>query len=296
MWKGKYRKVGLVDINERVYNSLYESSYNVNPFLSLDWLIAISKSSFGYSLRFIEFYHDDEILGYYPFWERFYGIVKVSNIWGGYSGYVAKQSINWKGVRGVIKQNNFNTQDLPMISLSKKDYVTWIKDIRPSYDDIMSSVHPKTRNQIRKSEKYNLYYKDINSKEEVIKCYDIYKKLIRKHDISKSLSIDTFFELINSNNIYFIGCFYQGEIIAYSVFLKHKEQSFYWLNASNDQYSKLNPTNGILNFFIKKAKEIGIQSINFGAIPYGNRGLSHFKSRWGVEEYKYYSVLGVNIF
>jgi lipid II:glycine glycyltransferase (peptidoglycan interpeptide bridge formation enzyme) len=150
----------------------------------------------------------------------------------------------------------------------------------------------KTKNQIRKSHKSGILYKNIETSEELQECKLIYDALITKHDIKNPYVKNIFDHLFclskKNKNIVFRVAKLDQAVIAYSVFLKSPSQLFYWLNASNPCFSSLNPTSGLLSLAIEDCcADVSLAMINLGAVPAGNDGLLHFKKNWGAVEMQY---------
>ena len=291
-----FNKIKLNNLDENLYNYFHSNSENTSPFLSLSWLKSISFSSYGYKLKFIEIYENGMIVGYLPCFEKYFGLIKLCSVWGGYGGYVSDKKLALKRIGSfcILKQYSYNKNSIGVkFHITSNKLSTWVKEINLPYQAIFESLHKKTKNQIRKSAKSGLTYVNVDDKELARKCYDVYKGLIDKHNISTPLSINTFTSLAQYDDIDFIAALFDGKVVAYSVFLYSKNECFYWLNASMHKYSALNATNGILSQVIIKNCNSSVNLLNFGAIPVGNHGLEHFKSRWGAVEKRYSSEVGI---
>ncbi len=291
----KSRIIELSDVDEDLYQKLYYQSMLATPFQNLSWLKSIVYSSYGYKLKFEEYTLDNVVLGYYPFFQRFGGLIKVSSIRGGYDGYVVSNrcQIHSK-VRSLLLKRNKVEDTIGVLTLSSKSLDTWVKDVTEPYQDIFEKLHKKTRNQIRKSLVSGVIVRKVENEEELKLCYSLYKDLVIKHKISKPLNYETFRYLGFSDGVDFIVALYGDNVISFSVFIHSKSECFYWLNASDNNFSKLNGTNGILNYVLEKiANDKDIVRLNFGAVPIGNDGLTHFKDRWGARKVSYNSFIEV---
>ncbi|EPJ45833.1 MAG: hypothetical protein OFPII_24810 [Osedax symbiont Rs1] len=291
-----FRQIKLNNLNEELYNKFFYCTKDSSPFLSLSWLKSITHSSYSYSLKFLEISQFDSVVGYLPYFEKFYGLIKLCNVWGGYGGYVSikKLELNKVFCLCVFKQYKYKDNVLKSsLFLHKEKLSTWIKIINTPYDITFSALHKKTKNQIRKANKSDLLYIDVKSITMVEECYSIYRMLVKKHNITTVLSIETFHSLSKFDDVDFIASISKGKVIAYSVFLYSNTECFYWLNASNPNYSTLNATNGMLDKIIFKLSGSTINVLNFGAVPLDNTGLHHFKSRWGAIEREYVCETGI---
>lgn len=278
------------------YSNIVATSNLETPFHNLSWLQAMSLSTPKYQLGGVEYRKKDKLIGILPVFKRACGRILVSLAWGGYGGYVGE--IPEKPLplpHGVLYRiANYHNLLYRSVFRTKIEASTWVLDTTRCYDEIFASFHQKTRNQIRKAAKCDLFYKQVTTTSEAATCYKIYGDLLKKHNVTNGLKLETFFALLEKPSIEFIAAYYQSEIIAFSIFLVSKNEIFYWVNASDHTFSKMNATNGILNKILKKAAlSSTINKVNFGAIPKGNAGLKHFKERWGTIEQKYNIETGI---
>lgn len=293
--KIKYQEI---DIN--LYSEFLDNSDVVTPFHSVDWLKLIKDSRQDLELSFLVVVENNTWLAVMPYFSRKYmPFTTISMPYGGYGGFIYNK-FNFEKIKAIIKNNNYFIHQITCIHsfdnlyddfLLNKKLNTWVVDCRCTFDELFSSFNTKTRNQVRKSFKSNIIYKLIETKEELKECVKLYKNLVKKHNIQKPYS-DKVFELLmrgSNESIEFWIAKYEDEVIAYSVFLKSKKEVFYWLSAFNNDFSKANPSLGILNKVFKTACEKK-QIVNLGAVPLGNDGLKHFKQGVaGVKtEYKFY--------
>jgi len=300
------RKNTLSKMEEKIYEKLYNISSVSTPFHNLIFLRVLEKTRKNLLLKFLVLYANNEVIGMMPYFSHKYLLNFSMNSlpYGCYGGFLY-QSKDKENIQKYLENNKFiallsilNSYEDPIYNdlkyFQRIKYSTWIIDMNSSYDNIFKNLHAKTRNQIRKSVKSNIMIRDIEREEDVYEILEIYRQLIQKHKIKNPYSNEIFYELflssLQDNNIIFKVAEYENKIIAYSIFFRNKNQIFYWMNASNLFYSKLNATNGILNTILLLASnDKDIKELNLGAIPYGNSGLYHFKNRWNAMEKKYYS-------
>ena len=291
------KKIKNIEISES-YKKLISSSPLATPFHNPAWLSAVALSFPNYRLAGFEYYENSNLVGALPLFIKKKRGKLVSFPLGGYGGYVGKK------IKGSIPLPHFsryhiaNYNNLQYRSVLKKrqEVSTWVLDTKRPYDNILSSFHYKTRNQIRKATKSGITYKTVKKHTDVLRCYELYCDMLKKHNVHGGLKLETFTELLEKKSISFIAADYENTIIAFSVFLFSKNEIFYWLNASDRAYSKLNATNGILNSMVEIASDSPqIEQVNFGAVPIGNAGLKHFKERWSTVEFKYNIETGVSL-
>lgn len=278
------------------YPEVVATSSLGTPFHNPSWLQAMSLSVPKYQLGGIEYRKAGELVGILPVFKRAHGRVLVSLAWGGYGGYVGELPEKSLPLpHGVLYRiANYHNLSYRSVYRTKTDASTWVLDTTRSYDEIFSSFHQKTRNQIRKAAKCGVSYKEVTTASEVAVCYKIYGELLKKHGVATGLNQETFVALLGKPSIDFIAAYYHNKIIAFSVFLASRNEIFYWVNASDRTYSKLNATNGILNLVLEKAAlSSTVKKVNLGAVPRGNTGLKHFKERWGTIEQRYNIETGI---
>jgi hypothetical protein len=296
----------LSKMEDEIYMNLYNTSLLSTPFHNLVFLRVLEKTRKSLLLKFLVLYRDNEIIAMMPYFSHKYLLSLSMNSLphGCYGGFLYHPQHN-KDIEKYLKNNKFisplsiiNSYEDSLYSnlkyFKKKKYSTWTIDMRFSYDNIFQNLHSKTRNQIRKALKSGIVIRDIKRIEEVNDVLKIYSQLIEKHKIKKPYTNEIFsklfFSSLQDSNIIFKVAEYEGKIIAYSIFLRNKNHLFYWMNASDILYSKLNATNGILNTILLLAtSDNNIEELNLGAVPYDNTGLHHFKNRWNAIEREYYS-------
>ncbi|MCF6244304.1 MAG: GNAT family N-acetyltransferase [Sulfurovum sp.] len=300
------KKNALSVIEYEIYKNLYDNSSVSTPFHNISFLEILEKIRKSLVLTYLILYKDNNIIAIMPYFSHrnFLNLSMTSLPYGCYGGFLYKDQYK-EEISVFLKQNKF----ISLVSIinsykdsiynnlkyfKEKKYSTWVIDTKPSYTDIFQGLHSKTRNQIRKSIKSSINIRDMETIEEVESIVKIYSQLVKKHEIKKPYINQIFYELffasLKDNNIIFKIAEYEDKIIAYSIFLRNQNQLFYWMNASDSGYAKLNATNGVLNFMLEFASEDdNIEELNLGAIPYDNTGLYHFKNRWNAMERAYYS-------
>jgi hypothetical protein len=295
------------NINRYQYNEIFNNSDIATPFHSLEWLDIIQETYPGIELMFASISLMNNQIAFLPYFTP----KNKMHLWmyvplGGYSGFIYEPNRR-EDVTIALKQIKFIKFFTRIVIFEddiykycsdlynyKNQYSTWLLDVTKGYNEIFSNnIHPKTRNQIRRAFKENIVeYKEIETMQEVQQCKILYLHLVRKHQIKSPYPLEVFDNLYRkslvSSNIMFLIARVDSVVIAYSIFLKSKTQLFYWMNASDASYSRLNATNGLLSKVIKySCDEMDIRTFNFGAVPPGNTGLLHFKTNWGAYEKRY---------
>lgn len=283
------------------YLSLLSASNYATPFHNMSFLKIISKIRNDLDLYFYIIKQDNRIIAIMPYFRNSYLPFTMNSLpYGCYGGFIYEEN-NKLTLLKYLKKNRFfkllttitSYQDdlYDTTYLIAKELSTWIIETTITYDGFFANLHSKTRNQIRKTYKNNIKIQDIKTADELQKVLEIYSGLIKKHSISNPYPNELFYQLFKESqekdNIIFKIAQKDDIILAYSIFLKNEDQIFYWLNASNNEYRKFNGTNAILNNIVEYAYDNNIHVVNLGAVPLGNDGLHHFKTRWSAIEKKY---------
>ena len=301
----KIKKIPYSELRTSRYQELFIASEVSTPFHSLDWLDLIIETNAALRLELVVISDNHQEIAFLPYftkmnWPSFWMFMPH---WA-YSGFIYEK-LNETILFDFLRKNSFTNyftcmvifegelyKTLPYLHGIFEKYSSWILETTNTFEDMMSAIPSKTRNQIRKAFKEGVTYKKIETKQELEEIKQIYSMLVLKHNIQSpypSILFDELYKLsLKGGNISFNIAKYDDQVIAYSVFLMSRKQVFYWLNASISDYSSLNATNGILSLMIQACcKDNEVKFINFGAVPYGNDGLMHFKKNWGTTEVKY---------
>ena len=298
-------KVDLKNLDVKHYKEFIETCDNATPFHNIEWLIIINEIRDDLNLKFYFIKENNKTLAVMPVYEKYNIKFIMSSLpYSCYGGFVYS-SLYRNEIEKFLKDvglfkfkivSIFTRDNLysGLLYGSQKLY-TYTVDCSDDYNTVFSKFSTKTRNQVRKANKSGIEYKLVDKDEEVKDCISLYKLLIKKHRIKSPYNNKLFYLLkeYNGRNLYFYIAKYNGIVIAYSVFINSKNSVFYWLSAFDNKYSKFNAPLGILSTMIDKACEKK-QSLNLGAVPYGNDSLKHFKEGLGAEmvEYRqYYSAI-----
>lgn len=287
------------DMDRKKYCEFIKNK-NYTCFQILEWLLIIETIRPDLKLNFFILCEDDKWVGIMPYYEKKYTWRTFSSLpYGGYGGFIYNE-VDADNIRRYLRESKLikmigviNSFDGilykdNLIEFAKQ--TTWVVDCEQTYDEFFKTIDSKTRNQIRKSEKSNVEYEEIRTKDEVLQCVNLYRELVKIHNITKPYSNDLFYKLMNfsGKNIKFIVAKKDGKVIAYSVFLVARTEIFYWLSAYNHNYATVNAPLGILNHILKTCFEnMMIKTFNLGAIPTGNKGLMKFKTSILAKETSY---------
>lgn len=301
----RFEYVSAQELDRQKYDLLYAISDFATPFHSLAWLEIINSVRSDLKLRFVVLFKGNDQVAYMPFFTLKYLPITMSSVaFGAYGGFIyedgnkagIKEFLMHHSIAKPIARLNIFDDDLftgiPFFKSVASD--TWVVNVDRNKDQIFKDIDGKTRNQIRKAYKGGVTYKRLQTEKELDECKKIYRQLVAKHSIKRPYPDGLFDGLFdaskNKDDIQFHIATFQDTVVAFSVFLKSPLQIFYWLNASDNAYSSLNATNGLLaNMLEYSCDDNSVKIFNFGAVPIGNDGLLHFKKNWAAQQKTYYS-------
>lgn len=291
--------VDFVDVDESQYRALYKRGSNATPFHSYDWLCCLQDANRSYKLQFMCLYEDKKLVAAMPFCNHSKALFfMVSGVYNTYGGFVYLD-----GYQDVLKTAQYKVftsiclfsqleQGLYNDGWTIRESLTYLLDITQEYEAVLQSIHGKTRNQIKKSQKSGVVIERLGDNvNDLNECKKLHKLLYEKHKVVKGFDaefVNAIFakSLIPDSDLPTYVAKINGVVIAYGVFIFGRSQIFYYMSAFNQEYSKLNPINGILDYVIKMNCNKDFNDLNFGAIPLGNDNLNHFKTRWGARPHK----------
>lgn len=288
------RIVDFQALDEMEYRALCSKGVNFTPFHSYDWLSCIDKANPKYKLKVLCVYDDGRLVAAIPFCDYIHApFFMVSGIYNTYGGFVYIEKY-----RDIINTqfkpftciNSFNTPELKGSSnyYTSKN-TTYLLDIDNTYDNIISSIHSKTRNQIKKSHKSDIKIEILgNNQKHLTQCMDLHKTLMAKHTVSKSFTSEFLLSIFSHSTPYLRTyiAIHNDDVIAYATFLFSDSEIFYFMSSFNSEYAAMNPINGILDRVIHDFCNSSFKHINFGSVPLGNTKLTHFKERWGAKSHE----------
>lgn len=161
-------------------------------------------------------------------------------------------------------------------------------------DEIISNFSASRRRDYRYSLKNELYFKQIDTKEEILSFYNIlcdnYKKFNKSPIHSQQELLDLKFNLLNQY-IDFYAVYYNNEMIAGSMIFKFGKQVFHtqYLAVRQDM-TKIFANEFLYKNLIETAKKLGYQYISFGTSTFEkgkilNKKLALYKESFGSSEY-----------
>lgn len=149
------------------------------------------------------------------------------------------------------------------------------------------TLHVKARNQTKKAiENEDLLFKELDSKEKLNECYDVYLSAMRREHPSLTINRKSFTESIlkkaSLGCIRYYGIFFRDKLISFArVVLNLPDEGHIDLLKTDYNYRKYNPNN-VLLFRICESLKHEIKYLYFGSESIEIKGgITHFKSRMG---------------
>jgi hypothetical protein len=156
-------------------------------------------------------------------------------------------------------------------------------DLKNEPENILKSMKPKTRNEVRQAIKNGLNVQFYNKPtlENIQKFYEIYSATMNRleasdyYKFSLEYFINTFNLLKENAEIAFV--FYDNKIISSSIFLLSNKLVHYHLSGSLSEYKSYRPNNLMLYQAALRDKSMGKKCFHLGGGYSGNDSLFKFK-------------------
>lgn len=160
---------------------------------------------------------------------------------------------------------------------------TVLLDLSKSESDLLAVMAKKTRQYIRKSAAEGITIKQVKTKEDIDKCLHIYKQTAERAKFnlhSEQYYLDVF-HLMNDYSPIF-AAYLDGEPIAFLWLAISADFAYELYGGMNDDGQRLRANYALKWHAIRKVKEWGISSYDFGGLVVG--GVSVFKQGWTDQE------------
>ena len=156
-------------------------------------------------------------------------------------------------------------------------------DLENEPENILKSMKPKTRNEVRQAirNELNVQFYNKLTLENIQKFYEIYSETMNRleasdyYKFSLEYFINTFNLLKENAEIAFV--FYDNKIISSSIFLLSNKLVHYHLSGSLNKYKSYRPNNIMLYQAALRYKKMGKKCFHLGGGYSGNDSLFKFK-------------------
>ncbi len=167
-----------------------------------------------------------------------------------------------------------------------QEYVTFRIDLTKGTKQLWKCLNKKTRNAVRKAEKSGLTLRTATEANQLRDYYRLYlqtQKRLGSPPHSYQLFQNLFETFSQSGKVSIRIGYYSKKPIAGVILFMHDERIFWWNNAADTRYRRLNPTNLLLWNVIEWGAERNFRAMDMGRTR-RNTTIHHFKSGWGGHE------------
>ena len=198
--------------------------------------------------------------------------------------YIKKQNIPY----AELKTTPFKLQDATSLGKPFTGYSTYTLDLSRDITTIEKSLHKNCiRRAINKANKVGLKLITGNSLKDVKIFYNLYLKMRKEYGLLPQpykFFVAMWDVLHPQKHIEIMHAKYEDEIISSLILLKYKDHVIYEYGASRSDRVHLKPSPFLLWETIKRSKEEGYLTFDFGRTANDNEGLSTFKKRWNTKQ------------
>jgi len=194
--------------------------------------------------------------------------------------------------QGIIKNLGFRPAPVHMMHPE----LSWMLDLAPPLEMILSHMEKRTRYSIRKAEKDGVEIVSSSNRGDLNKFYELYKQTADRQGFipyTKDYLEKELQSFLQSDKIKIYLAYYHKELIAAAMIVYANNSAFYHHGASVRKYSNITASELLQWAAIKEAKKNGLSYYNFWGIARGEEtkhpwaGLSKFKKGFGGFEEEY---------
>lgn len=156
-------------------------------------------------------------------------------------------------------------------------------DLQRPESDLLADMAKKTRQYIRKSAAEGIELKRVRTKEDLEACLDIYQQTAARANFSlhrRQYYLDVWQQMGDHSPVF--GAYLDGRPIAFLWMAMSADVAYELYGGMNEDGQRLRANYALKWHVIRKAKEWGLTSYDFGGLVVG--GVSIFKQGWSSEE------------
>lgn len=208
----------------------------------------------------------------------------------GYGGFISSEQLSYEAmsdiIEGIEKEFEVKINRMKLFPRDKTELkgkpgwsaeITSVIKITPGW---VRFVKKNAKNAVKNATKNGVMTRCLDSKY-LDSFYSIYDQTMDRVNSSYKTPKLFFEKLLLFPDVYFVGAFHDNKLIATSIFLNHKEWSFYWWNVSSDDGRKYNANYLIMFSTINRLSTEGFRFLDMASS--NNKGIIDFKNRWGAE-------------
>ncbi len=161
---------------------------------------------------------------------------------------------------------------------------TFLLKVEPDIELMWKKMEKRSRNAVRKAQKYNVKIRELIGKEEEIDLFYKMLKITFKKRKDVPHHPKKFFEVLikyflPAKKLLFLGAETKGRVVAMGLFLFNTKEIYYLSGASFPEYNKHGVNNLIQWYVIRFASQNKLKQYNFGGK--GIPSIDFFKSSFG---------------
>ncbi len=313
MKKVFFRKIDELDFKR--WLQLLKNSETTTFFHTHPWFLVWKKSypQTDFSFFILEDQGKNYLAGF-PFWiKKKFGLKKFSSLpFGTYGGFVFDRKLEQKEIFFFIKRcmealKGWNVLKIEIIDFfesfdflqsfgfKSKPYLTHILNLNDfDQDDPFRGFTRERKKAVSQSQKRGVWIKDVESEDEVEKCYELTLSTYKRYGMRKPkypfLLFKNIFVIIGGQNLLkWIVAKKDDKVIGSLINFYFKDMVFSWEGASDYNYQSLRPNDALRFHSILWAKKNNFFLYNLGATPEKGSGMLRFKESWGAKK-RYYKV------
>jgi hypothetical protein len=167
-----------------------------------------------------------------------------------------------------------------------------VLDVNQSYEKIADSFSRGLKDNLRQAGNADLSYRASQEESALAQFCQLNVRARRARGIPSQphAFFSWFSENILQHNLGFVGVVrHQGQSVAAGLFIQFNHITIAKCLASDSAALSLRPNDWLLSCVIRDLAEAATNWFDFGATEIGNRGLRHFKNKWGAREVPVYS-------
>ncbi|MFC1613185.1 lipid II:glycine glycyltransferase FemX [Patescibacteria group bacterium] len=290
-----------MNLELKIHTSEELSEYinNVADITYSKEFFSLQKKRYNFDNGFIGIYENDKLLAIFP---ANYSEKEFYSVYKNYCEPIIFESVNWKSVISAIKEKFnvkytelnfcFEKSILNQMDLTKTALSCFVLKIDKSEnrETLFKKFNKKTRNEIRKAEKFGFEMK-IGGIEYLEKIYELYKENMKRHG-TPAKSKDYFSDLFSWYNrkCRAIMVFDKEILAGVNLILINGNCLRLPFNLSKKEYWNKCVNNLVYYKMIEWGSSEGIRVFDFGPNLDNDKSHSHFKLGFGAEKFPIYKL------
>jgi FemAB-related protein (PEP-CTERM system-associated) len=292
------------------WNRLISTNHSASAYHLWEWGEALVKT-YGYRKHYLAIARNNEFDGVFPLIyikSQLFGTRLISLPFCEYGGMILRSELapeeteqtarsllsasaelarNAKAEYVEVREPQSLTENLQAAKYNQsQQYVTFRIDLTKGKEQLWKCLDKKTRNAVRKAEKSGLTLKTTEEAKQLKDYFGLYlqtQKRLGSPPHSYRLFQNLFETFSKSGKVSIRIGYYKQRPIAGVIVFMHNGRIFWWNNAADARYRRLDPTNLLLWNIIEWGAEKDFHVMDMGRTR-KDTTIYHFKSGWGGNE------------